>query len=107
MGLLPVTMASLLKNDKLDEALGIGLSDCISCAACSYACPSNIPLVHYFNYGKGEVVAKREAKRKDEEIKRLIEEHRVRMAAIEREKAEAAAKRQAAMEKQKAEKAAA
>jgi len=107
MGLLPVTMASLLKSDKLDEALGIGLSDCISCAACSYACPSNIPLVHYFNYGKGEVVAKREAKRKDEEIKRLIEEHRVRMAAIEREKAEAAAKRQAAMEKQKAEKAAA
>ena len=107
MGLLPVTMATLLKSDKLDEAMGIGLSDCISCAACSYACPSNIPLVHYFNFGKGEFVARREAKRKDEEIRRLIEEHRTRVATVEREKAEAAAKRKAAMEKQKAEKEAA
>lgn len=97
MGLLPVAMATLLKSDKLDDAMQIGLSDCISCAACSYACPSNIPLVHYFNFGKGESVARREARRKDEEIKRLIEEHRMRVAAAEREKAEAAARRKAEM----------
>lgn len=102
MGLLPVTMASLLKSDKLDEAMGIGLSDCISCAACSYACPSHIPLVHYFNFGKGEVVSRRIAKQKDEDIKRLIEERRLRMAAIEREKAEAAAKRKAEKARQTA-----
>jgi len=102
MGLLPLSMANNLKNGNLDGAIELGLTDCVSCAACAYACPSNIPLVHYFNYGKGEFVARREAKRKDEEIKRLIEAKQERMARIEQERAEAAAKRQAAMEAKKA-----
>lgn len=95
MGLQPVMLATLLRNNQLDEAIDHGLTDCVSCAACSFACPSNIPLVHYFNFGKGEFVARREAKRKDEEIKLLIEERQQRMAIIERERAEAAAKREA------------
>lgn len=103
MGLLPLSMAGHIKSGNVDAAIDFGLSDCISCAACSYACPSNIPLVHYFNYGKGELVAKREAKRKDEEIKRLIEERQARLARIEAERAEAAAKRKAEMEQKKAE----
>jgi len=107
MGLLPLSMAGQIRSGNVDRAVELGLSDCISCAACSFACPSNIPLVQYFNYGKGEVIAKRVAKRKDEEIKRLIEERQQRLARVEAEKAEAAARRKAEMEaKKKAEEAA-
>jgi len=101
MGLLPLSMAGHIRSGNLDQAVDFGLSDCISCAACSYACPSHIPLVHYFNYGKGELVARREARRKDEDIKRLIEERQARLARIEAERAEAAARRKAEIAKKK------
>jgi len=102
MGLSPLTMAQLLKNEKLDAAVEIGLRDCILCGSCSFACPSAIPLVHYFNYGKGELVNRAHEKQKDEEIKRLISERQVRMERLEKEKEEMMARRMAEIKKRKA-----
>ncbi len=102
MGLSPLTMSALLKRDKLDEAVGIGLKECILCGSCSFACPSAIPLVHYFNYGKGEIVSRVQQQQKDEEIKRLIAERQVRMERLEKEREEMMAKRMEAIAKRKA-----
>jgi electron transport complex protein RnfC len=55
MFLMPTTMAKLIKKGRFEEAMKIGLFDCIECGSCSYVCPANIPLVQYFKYGKAEL----------------------------------------------------
>lgn len=113
IGLLPLEMASHIKASDLSGAVALGLKDCISCGSCSYVCPAHIPLVHYFNYAKGDLAAQERAKLKQEATKKLAEARSERMARIERERAEAAARRKAAREakeraaKEAAEKAAA
>ena len=102
IGLSPLSMAALLKKDKLDETVAIGLKDCILCGSCSFACPSAIPLVHYFNYGKGELIDRSRQQSKDNEIKRLILERQVRMQRLEKEKEAMMVKRMAAIAKRKA-----
>jgi len=37
------------------KASSYDLQDCIECGCCSYVCPSHIPLVEYFQYGKALV----------------------------------------------------
>jgi electron transport complex protein RnfC len=76
--------------------VALGLKDCIACGSCSYVCPSSIPLVHYFNYAKGELMAQSRSKLKQEATKKLAEERIARMARIAREREEAAAARKAA-----------
>jgi len=102
MGLSPLSMSALLKHDRLDAAVEIGLKDCILCGSCSFACPSGIPLAHYFNYGKGELVNRTQQQQKDDEIKRLIQGRQVRMERQEKERAEAMARRKAEIAARKA-----
>ncbi|MCE2029667.1 electron transport complex subunit RsxC [Sessilibacter corallicola] len=64
MGLLPLEMASRTRIDDFDGADEYGLKDCILCGSCSFVCPSHIPLVQYFQYGKGQQDAKRTAAKK-------------------------------------------
>jgi len=111
-GLRPLEMAKLIRAEKLDAASEIGLHDCISCGACSWVCPSYIPLVQYFNYGKGRLMEIREEAHMAAELKRLAEERDARVArqeAEKRAKAEARKKaiaaRKAAAAKKEAEKA--
>jgi len=70
-------------------------------------CPSHIPLVQYFNYAKGELAARQQAKHKAQENKKLIELRQERLAREQRVKAEAAAQRKAEAEAKKKAKAAA
>lgn len=100
-GLMPLEMAARIHADDLDGALDYGLQDCISCSACSYVCPSRIPLVHYFNFAKGELTARRIKQRRNEETRRLAEARRARLEAQEREKAEAAERRKREKQAQK------
>jgi len=85
-------------------------SDCVSCGACSFSCPSYIPLAQYFNYAKGKVKANLSDARKQELTKDIAD---ARLLRIEREmkaKKEMLAKRkaeQAAKKKAKEEVAAA
>ncbi len=98
-------MANTIRAKQLEAAVELGLKECISCGCCSYICPSNIPLVQYFKYASGELVAQQQAQHKSEQTKKLmasrtarleriaqqqLEEERARIAAkIERERLKA------------------
>lgn len=98
VGLLPLEMAAHIRVADLSGAVKLGLKDCISCGSCSYVCPANIPLVHYFNYAKGELAAQERGKLKQEATKKLADERIARMQRIQREREEAALRRKAARE---------
>ena len=98
VGLLPLEMAAHIRVSDLTGAVELGLRDCIACGSCSYVCPAHIPLVHYFNYAKGDLAAQERSKLKQESTKKLAEARTERIARIERARAEAAAKRKAARE---------
>ncbi|HCI13286.1 MAG: electron transporter RnfC [Gallionellales bacterium GWA2_60_142] len=98
VGLLPLEMAAHIRASDLTGAVDLGLKDCIACGSCSYVCPAHIPLVHFFNYAKGDLAAQERAKLKQEATKKLAEARTERIARIERERAEAMAKRKAARE---------
>jgi electron transport complex protein RnfC len=98
VGLLPLEMVSRIRASDLANAVAFGLKDCIACGSCSYVCPAHIPLVHYFNYAKGDLAGQERAKLKQEATKKLADARSERIARIERERAEAAARRKAARE---------
>jgi electron transport complex protein RnfC len=89
-------MVAHIKASDPNGAVALGLKDCIACGSCSYVCPAHIPLVHFFNYAKGELAAQERAKLKQEATKKLAEARSERIARIERERAEMMAKRKAA-----------
>ncbi len=101
-GLMPLEMAAHARVGNFDKVVDYGLIDCISCGSCSYVCPSHIPLVHYFNYAKGEITMKQQEKHKAQEQRRLIEQKNQRLAKEAEAKAAAAAKRKAEAEQKKA-----
>ncbi len=90
VNLVPNLLAEQCRNDQFEKAESYNLFDCIECGACSYVCPSNIPLVHYFRYGKGQLAQITRAKAFADISKERSE---AREARIEREMAERAAKR--------------
>lgn len=92
-GLLPLEMLARIRGGQLDAALRYGLKDCISCGSCAYVCPSQIPLVHYFKYANGELLARQQAQHKAEQTKKLAE---ARQARIARQRQNAANQTQAA-----------
>lgn len=96
VGLLPLEMMSRIRAGQLEASLGYGLKDCISCGSCSYVCPSEIPLVHYFKYANGELLARDQANHKAEQTKRLSDEKLARIERVKQEAAAAAAARKAA-----------
>lgn len=98
VGLLPLEMAAHIRAGDLTGAVDLGLKDCIACGSCSYVCPAHIPLVHYFNYAKGDLAAQERAKLKQEATKKLADARSERIARIEHERAEAMAKRKAMRE---------
>jgi electron transport complex protein RnfC len=87
-GLRPLDMANNIRVNQLDAAVDIGLKDCISCGCCSYICPSNIPLVQYFKYASGEVLARQQAAHKSEQTKKLIDSRNARMERIAKQQEE-------------------
>jgi electron transport complex protein RnfC len=87
-GLRPLDMANNIRINQLDAAVDLGLKDCISCGCCSYICPSNIPLVQFFKYASGEVVARQQAQHKSEQTKRLMDARNARMERIAQQQRE-------------------
>ncbi len=104
LGLLPLEMAARIRAGKSEAAADFGLADCIGCGSCAYVCPAHIPLTQYFNFAKGELAAKREAKRKGEYTRQLAQARRERLEREQREKKEKmAARKRAAAQKKAAE----
>lgn len=89
LGLLPLEIAARIRAGKPDAAMEVGLGDCIGCGTCAYVCPAHIPLTQYFSFAKGELGARREAKKKAEHTKVLA---KARQERLEREKQEKKAK---------------
>ena len=57
-GLSPVLMNTALEAGDLDEAVVVGLMDCIECGSCTYMCPARIKLVQRFRVGKQRLRAR-------------------------------------------------
>ena len=68
------------------------LFDCIECGACSWVCPSSIPLVQYYRASKAEILQLRREHARAEHSRERFEARQERIA---REEAEKAAKRAA------------
>ncbi len=83
MGLMPLEMAAHARADDFAGADDYGLDDCILCGSCAYVCPSHIPLVQCFQYALGEKDERRQAERKTERIKQMMEARRARLDAEE------------------------
>ncbi|SFW97614.1 electron transport complex subunit RsxC [Marinospirillum alkaliphilum] len=98
MGLQPLEMAAAIRSGNVKAAASLGLHDCVGCGACSYICPSSIPLVHLFNYAKGELAAQTRARQKMENTRVLAQrrEERLERQAREREALMAARRAEAA-----------
>ncbi len=52
MGLQPTKLYKLIDHASYSEAMSLNLMDCKECGCCAYSCPSKIPLVHGFKFGK-------------------------------------------------------
>lgn len=90
-GLSPMSMAALIRKDKLEAAAQLFVGDCIGCGSCSWVCPSYIPLVQYFNYANGALADQSRQKRKNERVKTLSEAHTQRVELMEKAKQQARA----------------
>jgi len=62
MKLVPTTIEKLVMADRIDDAVEIGLLDCIECGSCAYVCPSRRRLVHNFKFGKFLAAESKKAK---------------------------------------------
>jgi electron transport complex protein RnfC len=87
--LQPQELYWFAKSDNFEKARDYNLFDCIECGCCDYVCPSRIPLVQYYRYAKSEIIALDKA-RQAADLAR--ERNEFRLARIEREKQERAAK---------------
>jgi electron transport complex protein RnfC len=52
MQLNPTRLAQLIRAERADQLDGLHLKNCFECAACSFVCPSRIPLVQWMRMGK-------------------------------------------------------
>ena len=66
MFLNPSAMGMFARVGRYDEMLNLHLLDCFECGACSYTCPSNIPLVQRFRISKA-MLREKQAREKAEE----------------------------------------
>jgi len=98
MELLPQQLYWFARSGEYDKAESFNLFDCIECGACSWVCPSNIPLVQYYQHAKGAI---REQQREQEEADRARLRFEQRQARLEKEKAEKEERRRARMEARK------
>lgn len=105
MGLQPLEMAANIRSGNFDKARSLGLDDCVGCGACSYICPASLPLVHLFNYAKGELANRQREARKLEKTRALAQRREERVARQAREREELMAARRAAAARKAAEEA--
>lgn len=59
----PSSLGMLARAGKYEQMLSTNIMDCMECGACSYVCPSNIPLVQRFRVAKG-ILREQQAKEK-------------------------------------------
>jgi electron transport complex protein RnfC len=55
MFLNPTRLAQLAAAERVEELEQHHLANCFECAACSFVCPSHIPLVQWMRIGKAMI----------------------------------------------------
>ena len=76
MWLSPVVMNNALDANDLDEAVIVGLLDCIECGSCSYMCPGRIKLTQRFRVGKQRLRNRQNLAREAQEKAKKAAEHK-------------------------------
>jgi electron transport complex protein RnfC len=61
MGISPNLYGLYFERNMVDEAYASNLMDCLECGICSYACPSNRPVVQFIRQLKSEVLKKKKS----------------------------------------------
>lgn len=59
VNLVPSELGKLCEFNRFEDAAEADLFHCIECGCCAYVCPARRPMVHFFRYGKSEVLARR------------------------------------------------
>ena len=86
-GLLPQQLQWYIKAGDIDRAEEYALNDCIECGCCAYVCPSHIPLVDWYRFGKSELRIRDAEKIKADAARERFEAREARLAREEAEKA--------------------
>ena len=76
-----------------DEAQEYGLTACIECGCCDFVCPSHIPLVQWFLYGKGQLRQRAIETRATDLARERFEAREARLLRKKQERAEKMARR--------------
>jgi electron transport complex protein RnfC len=92
MSLTPLELVGALRQDQLQQACDLGLTDCLLCGSCAYVCPAAIPLTEFFDWGKQSLQRRRLQEQKSERTRQQGEARRERLQreAAEKEAAKAA-----------------
>jgi electron transport complex protein RnfC len=95
--LLPQQLYWYARAEDHEQLEKHNLFDCIECGACSYVCPSHIPLVQYYRASKGAIRDRRleEAKAERARLRFEARQERIEKAKAEKEARRAARKRAA------------
>lgn len=106
VNLLPQQLYWHSRAHDFDKVIEHNLSDCIECGACSYVCPSYIPLVDYFRFAKTEIKSQQQAALKSSKARERFEFNEQRKIRIKAERdAKRRAHKEALMKKKAAEQA--
>ena len=81
------------RNGLWEPAETYGLSACIECGCCDFVCPSHIPLVEWFRYGKSEQLRLTQESEASDRARRRFEEREARLLRVKQERAEKMARR--------------
>jgi electron transport complex protein RnfC len=76
-----------------DEAERWGVKACIDCGCCDYVCPSHIPLVDWFRFGKSELRQRAQEQSFAELSRQRFQAREQRLARAEQDKARRLAER--------------
>lgn len=91
--LLPQQLHLQIKNELWEPAQEYGLSACIECGCCDFVCPSHIPLVDWFRFGKGELRKRALENEATELARKRFESREARLLRIKQERAGKMARR--------------
>lgn len=80
MGLMPFRMQAASRSSDYALAKELGIDQCMSCGACSYICPSRVPLAQYFFHAKSVLSHQKQSKSRQQRAKQLSEARTVRLA---------------------------
>ena len=91
--LLPQQLQLFIRNELWDPVQTHGLAACIECGCCDYVCPSHIPLVEWFRFGKGELRKRTLESEAAELARKRFENREARLLRLKQERAEKMARR--------------